>query len=63
MNTRGREGCSADNPVFGCRMGKGRPDRAAQQRQGATASGREGKRVGASEVDRQAVRCRVGMRR
>ena len=35
--------------------------RAAKQRPGATASGREGKRVGASEVDRQAARCKAGV--
>ena len=58
----GRERCTAANPVAGCGERTGRQDRAAQRRRGAAASRREGKRVGASNVDRQAARCRAGMR-
>ena len=61
MDRRGREGCRADNPVVDHREGKGRQDRAAQQRRGASASGREGKRVGASALDVQAAQCRAGL--
>ena len=60
-NRRGQKGCTADNPVADRREAKGRQDRAAQQRRGATARGRGDRRVGASEVDRQAARCRAGM--
>ena len=62
MDRRGREGCTADNPVAGCREGKGRQDGAAQQRRSATGSGREGKKVGASKVDKHAAQCRAGLR-
>ena len=62
VDRRGRERCTADNPVAGCGERKGRQDRAAQRRRGTAASGREGKRVAASDVDRQAARCRAGMR-
>ena len=48
-------------PVVDHREGKGRQDRAAQQPRGTMASGREGKRVGASRVDRQAAGCMAGM--
>ena len=61
LDRRGQEGCTADNPVADRGERKGRQDRAAQQRWGATASGREGERVEESEVDRQAARCRAGM--
>ena len=37
VERRGREGCTADNPMAGCKEGKGRQDRAAEQRRGATA--------------------------
>ena len=53
---RGQEGCTADNPVADHREGKGSQSKAPKQQRGATASGREGKRVGASEVDKQAAR-------
>ena len=58
---RGREGSTADNPVAGCGQKNGRQDRAAQRRRGTAARGREGKREGASDVDRQAARCRAGV--
>ena len=48
--------------MAGCGESKGRQDRAAQRRRGTAASGREGKRVGASDVDKQAARCRAGVR-
>ena len=46
--------------MAGCGERKGRHDKAAQRRRGTAASGREGKRVGASDVDRQAASCRAG---
>ena len=58
----GREGSTAGSPVAGCGEREGRQNRAAQRRRGAAASGRESKRVGASEVDTRAVRCRAGVR-
>ena len=58
---RGQEGSKADNPVVGCGERKGRQDRAAQRRRGTAASGREGKGVGASDVDRPAAQCRAGV--
>ena len=61
VDRRVREGCTADSPVVGRREGKGRQDRAAQQRRCAPASGRESKRMGAGEVDMEAARCRAGM--
>ena len=61
VDRRGWEGCTADNPVVRRREGRGRQDRAAQQQQGATDSGRQGKRLGASEADKQAARRRAGM--
>ena len=53
MGRRGQEGRTVANPVAHCREGKCRLGRAAKRWRGATASGREGKRVGASEADRQ----------
>ena len=43
----------AANPVVDRREGKGRLDRAAEQRRGATTSGREDERVGNTEAGRQ----------
>ena len=59
---RGREGSTAGSPVAGCGEREGRQNRAAQRRRGTVASGRESKRVGASEVDTRAARCRAGVR-
>ena len=59
---RGWEGSTVGSPVAGCREREGRQNRAAQRRRGTAASGRESKRVGASEVDTQAARCRAGAR-
>ena len=61
MDSRGQEGCTADNLVADSREGEGRPGRAAKQRRGATGSVREGKRAGASELVRRAARCRAGV--
>ena len=59
---RGREGSTPGSPGVGCREREGRQNRAAQQWRGTAASARESKRVGASDVDTQAVRCRAGVR-
>ena len=61
-DSRGPERCTANNPVAGCGERKGRQDRDRSQQEGAAASKREGKRVGASDVERQAAQCRAGMR-
>ena len=53
LSRRGQEGGTAANPVADPTEGKGRLRRAAKQRRGAAASGREAKRVEGSEGGRQ----------
>ena len=60
VGRRGQEGGTAANPVADRREEETRLGRAAKQWQGATASRREDKRVGATEADRQA-QCRAGV--
>ena len=60
VGRRSQEGGTAANPVTDHREQKGRQGRAAKQQRDATASRREGKIVGASEVGRHA-QCRAGV--
>ena len=58
----GGQGSTAGSRVAGCGEREDRQKGAAQRRRGAAASRRESKRVGASEVDTGAARCRAGVR-